>query len=273
MNVLITGLNSYLAGNLSEELNNNDDKVTLCSVRNGIDDIELDNIDVVVHCAAIVHNKKASTELYKQVNVDLTVSLAKKAKENGCKGFCFISSMAVFGKTENITRHTRPTPVSEYAKSKLAAERQLLKLASTDFFISIVRPPMIYGRNCPGNYGILSDIVQKSPFFPDSENCKSFIYIDNLTSHILQVIHASKTIVTHPTDEKNVSVFDFAREIALCHGKKLFQAKIIGALLKNIKFSVINKAFGNAYYNDDIATRIKKVSFADAVKLTENVTV
>lgn len=105
--------------------------------------------DVILHVAAIVHNKEKPRleTIYKKVNTDLTLELAEKAKLEGVKQFIYISSMSVYGKRSGIIdRDTVPEPDTNYGKSKLKAEEGLIEMEDESFRIAIVRPPMVYGK-------------------------------------------------------------------------------------------------------------------------------
>lgn len=60
----------------------------------GIGRIDLKDVDVVIHCAALVHQPKAPAETYGPMNVDLPLALAKAAREAGAARFIQISSVA-----------------------------------------------------------------------------------------------------------------------------------------------------------------------------------
>src|SRR5699024_6867974 len=124
-------------------------------------------------------------ELYYQVNRDLTIEVAQKAKHEKVKQFIFMSSIIVYGdsKAEKVVidRHTKPNPSNFYGQSKLEAEQRILPLDSKDFKIVIVRPPMIYGKHSKGNYPKLAKAAQKLPLFPNIDNERSMLHIDNLS--------------------------------------------------------------------------------------------
>ncbi|MBF4360386.1 NAD-dependent epimerase/dehydratase family protein, partial [Vibrio anguillarum] len=52
----------------------------------------LNNIDIIVHCAARVHVMNNSLEVYREVNTHGTANLARQAAQAGAKRFIFISS-------------------------------------------------------------------------------------------------------------------------------------------------------------------------------------
>ena len=82
--------------------------------------------------------------------------MAKKAKAEGVAQFIFMSSMSIYGKnTGRINKDTMPKPNSYYGKSKWQAEVALEQLVSETFQVAILRPPMVYGDGCRGNYSLL----------------------------------------------------------------------------------------------------------------------
>src|SRR5690606_1770316 len=103
--------------------------------------------DVVFHVAGIAHvsAKKSMKDMYFKVNRDLTIEVARIAKESGVKQFIFMSSMNVYNSKETrITNHTKLNPDNFYGLSKLQDEMELMKINDRDFKVCIFRSPMIY---------------------------------------------------------------------------------------------------------------------------------
>jgi UDP-glucose 4-epimerase len=146
--ILLTGSNGYLG---SSFLNLYKNKFSLLNQK--LEDINFDGTDIVLHCAALVHQKiQHLYEKYHEINVNYPLKIAKLAKKNGVKQFVFISTIAVYGEDkEKLDENTPYEPITPYGKSKLEAEKELLKLNDDSFIVSIIRPPMIYGKNAPGN--------------------------------------------------------------------------------------------------------------------------
>ncbi|MBQ8448191.1 MAG: NAD-dependent epimerase/dehydratase family protein, partial [Clostridia bacterium] len=156
--ILITGANSYIGTSFENYMKQWVDEYSVDTV-DMIDgtwrEKDFGEYDVVFHVAGIAHKKetKENAELYYKVNRDLAIETAKKAKKDGVKQFIFLSSMSVYGMdTGVITKDTVPTPKSNYGKSKLQAEEGMKELADDDFKICTIRPPMVYGEGCKGNY-------------------------------------------------------------------------------------------------------------------------
>ncbi|MBO5099825.1 MAG: NAD-dependent epimerase/dehydratase family protein [Treponema sp.] len=137
MKIIITGKNGYISTNLSEFLNSKGFTANTISVREQNLNLDFTGTDVLVHCAGIVHKKeKDFKELYEKVNVELTIELAKKSRKQGVSHFIFFSSMSVYGSDiSKISENTPLLPKTLYGKSKLQAEKELLKLADDNFLL------------------------------------------------------------------------------------------------------------------------------------------
>ncbi len=277
MKIIVTGKNSYIGTNVKKFFESKGHLCKTVSLRNGLDGIDFTGYDAVVHCVAAVHKKeKAHKDLYKKINTILAVDTAKKAKCAGVKHFIFLSSMSVYGdKISKISKDTKPNPVSLYGKSKLDAEKKIFNLADENFIVTVLRPPMVYGKNCPGNYVKLRKIVKTFPLFPKSGNKKSIIYVKNLAVFIYSLAigkdDEKKSGIFLPMDSDYVSTDFIAETIAKSLNKKLIISKFMGTVIKIFKnVKILKKAFGDLYYDESCATKINFIKFTDAVFEIEN---
>ena len=209
-------------------------------------------MDVVLNCAAIVHQKKKVPEsLYNQINHELAVELGEKSKRNGIKTFIQLSTVAVYGDSEEINPSTPENPVSFYGKSKLLADKKLLEIADDNFKVIIFRPPMIYGGvNPPGNMQRLIDFVKMGfPLpFKNSINKRDFINIRNLIGFIEAAILSGKTNMYLVTDDFPVSTYELINIISQKLNKKTFQFSLpvfFLNLLRKIKPGIFDKLYGS----------------------------
>lgn len=261
--ILITGTNSYVGTSFKqyiEKKNGNmplEDRwhVTFVSVRNSEwKQMDFSQYDTILHVAAIVHQKEQPDmeTLYYNVNTKLTVELAEKAKKEHVLQFIFLSTMSIYGVvTGNITEDTVPSPITFYGKSKLEAEEQLLKLKTEEFTVSIVRPPMIYGKNCTGNYVSLEKLAKLTPIFPKIANERSMLYIDNLSEFLYRITESKLGGIYCPQNRKYVNTSDMVVRIAENYDRKVwlvpgFQG-IITLLAK--KINIFAKVFGSLTYD------------------------
>lgn len=281
MKVFITGEKGYISTRLYDELKikNENYMVYKNSVREEtLNQLNFTDIDVVIHLAALVHKKESSysENQYFNVNTILTEKLAIKAKCEGVKQFIFISTMAVFGKQEgSINSQSALVPKTLYGKSKFAAEEILKKLQDEHFKVAIVRPPMIYGPKCPGNYALLSKLSKKTFIFPLVENKRSMLFIDNLNEFIYQLIQNRDSGIFHPQDPQYINTSSLVYEISKAYGKYIYFSKIAGKLLKILigKKTIYNKIFGDLYYAEKLSSykdnSYQKFSLEQAISITE----
>ena len=161
--ILLTGSSGFIGSYFLDNYQDIYDISTFSLQNAQIEHIDFSDIDTVVHLAALVHQMSGVDDIrdYYSINIDYTITLAKKAKENGVKHFLFMSSVKVYGE-ENDTAYTEDSPTNpqdDYGKSKLEAENELLKLQDSNFDISIIRTPIIYGANVKANLLNLARLV------------------------------------------------------------------------------------------------------------------
>lgn len=260
-NVLVTGKNSYIGTHLENRLMREPDKykVDVVDMKDGLwKKKDFSSYDVVFHVAAVVHQKEKSDmkELYFKVNRDLPIEVAKKAKESGVSQLIFMSTMAVYGEEGKfgqdivINRNTLVNPKTFYGISKVEAEEELNKLNDGTFKVVVVRPPMVYGPNCPGNYARLEKLAVKSPVFPMIDNRRSMLHIDKLCYFIKEYIDSEAEGLYFPQDDKYVNTSLMVKNLAEKNGKSIHLSKAAGLIIKLIgkRVNLINKVFGNLVY-------------------------
>ncbi len=158
--------------------------------------LALSGTDVVIHCAALAHKVNCCDD-FNHINTEATLKLAKQAANVGIKRFIFISSIGVNGggsQEQAFCYDDVAAPWNEYTHSKYAAELGLIQLANdTGLEVVIIRPPLVYGANAPGNFGKLMQAVRYGRWLPLGaiHNKRSFVALDNLVDLII-------TCVTHP---------------------------------------------------------------------------
>ena len=225
--------------------------------------------DVVYDVAGIAHIKETdeNRHLYYEVNRDLAVALAKKAKDSGVKQFIYLSSMSVFGLvTGNIDRNTPTIPTNAYGKSKLEAEKQLLDLADDNFTVSLVRPPIVYGAGCKGNYQLLRKFALKIKAFPNIYNQRSMIEIDNMSLAVKKLVDNPSIGIFHPQDSDYVKTYDMVKSIAEDAGFRFHTINLGRGLIRILSrhVGIFKKVFGSLTYDyridDDTNYQIGLVS-------------
>ncbi|MCY9821481.1 NAD-dependent epimerase/dehydratase family protein [Aeromonas media] len=160
---------------------------------------QLQQVDVVVHCAARVHVMSDTAtdplEAFRAVNTEGTLTLARQAADAGVKRLIFISSIKVNGE------HTEPgkpfdenvqsPPKDPYGCSKYEAEQGLMALAKEcGMAVTIIRPPLIYGEGVKANFASMMTWVRKGIPLPFARlnNARSLLALPNLCDFIAHVM-------------------------------------------------------------------------------------
>ena len=188
----------------------------------------LQGVQVVVHCAARAHVMRETAvdplAVFRAVNVEGTLNLARQAAAAGVRRFVFISSVKVNGESTMLgrpfTADDTPAPEDAYGISKAEAEAGLHAIARKNGMeLVIIRPPLVYGPGVKGNFASMLRWVARGgplPLAAATGNRRSLVALDNLVSLIA-------TCVQHPRaagqvflagDGEDVSTAELLRRIA-----------------------------------------------------------
>lgn len=187
----------------------------------------LESAEAVIHLAARAHvmRESASDPLaeFRIVNTAGTLNMARQAATAGVRRFIFLSTIGVNGNStlygKAFVPTDNPTPHDPYSLSKYEAEVGLHSIArSTGIEAVIIRPPLVYGANAPGNFGKLTRLIAKSFPLPlgSINNLRSFVGIDNLVDFIVTCLEhpaaANETFMV--SDGEDLSTPDLIRRMA-----------------------------------------------------------
>nr|WP_024307845.1 SDR family oxidoreductase [Pseudomonas sp. P818] len=203
----------------------------------------LEGTTVVVHTAARAHiSQEVSSDPlteYRGVNVEGTLNLARQAAIAGVKRFVFISSIGVNGNI-NVRPFTAldvPHPVEPYAQSKWEAEQGLWRIQQeTGMELVIIRPPLVYGPEAPGNFGSLVRWIGKGIPLPLGaiHNRRSLVGIDNLVDLIVRCIDhpAAANQVFLAGDGRDLSTTELLRLVGDAMGRPARLIPVPAGVLK-----------------------------------------
>lgn len=296
-NVLITGSGSYIGESFKKYATAHYPALKIDTV-DMLDskwrETGFSEYDIVYHVAGIAHADvgnvdEATKAKYYAVNTDLAVEVCKKAKAEGVKEFIFMSSMIVYGesapygKKKVVDANTVPMAANFYGDSKLQADVAVRDLADNNFKVVVIRPPMIYGKGSKGNYPTLASLAKKLPVFPEIDNRRSMLHIDNLCEFLCQImliqdIKQNATVLI-PQNEEWTTTSEMVKVIAQVSGKHIKNLKIlkpavmVGGKMPGKIGGLVNKAFGNSVYAHEISVYegidYQKVSFQESIIRTE----
>ena len=137
---------------------------------------------------------------------------------------------------------------------------------------------MIYGKESKGNYPTLSKMAKKLPVFPDVENERSMLYIENLCEFLCQVMIPGCGGVYWPQNAEYSRTSELVKLITKASGKKILVSKAfnwvvaIASKCPGKISGLANKAFGNLSYDQAMSKydfEYQKVSLKDSIKRAE----
>jgi len=110
---------------------------------------EIPGYDTVIHLACISNDPsyELDPELSKSINYDAFIDLVDVSKQVGVKNFIYASSSSVYGVKDvpEVTEDLPIEPLTDYSKYKAKCEEVLLKEATDDFIVTIIRPSTVCG--------------------------------------------------------------------------------------------------------------------------------
>lgn len=265
--ILITGAGSYVGTSVERYLNSFKGLYqvdTLDMKKSDWQSSDFSQYDVVFHVAGIAHvsKDKKLDDLYFKVNRDLAIEAAEKAKNAKVKQFVFMSSGIIYGIDEPVGKRvvingsTKPKPQNAYGKSKLQADLYIQGLNSDEFHTLCLRTPMVYGKNCKGNFQLLKKYANKLFILPKITNYRSMIHIENLASCVKYCIDHNCSGVFYPSNREYVSTNSIVSTIRELNGKKTYYSRALGFLVKMLskRIALIRKIYGDLAYSEKLLT-------------------
>lgn len=247
------------------------------------------DVDTIIHLAARAHILKdqATNPLaaFRETNTYATLNLAQQAANAGVRRFIFISSIGVNGNqtyAEPFTAEDTPNPAEPYAQSKHEAEIGLRQIAiETGMEVVIIRPPLVYGANAPGNFGQLIKTVARGIPLPlgNIHNQRSLVALPNLIDLITTCIDhpaaANQTFLV--SDDEDLSTTELLQRLSHALGKPARLLPIPQSWLETTltllgKRSITQRLYGNLQVDisktRDLLGWIPPISVDEALRQT-----
>ena len=279
MNILITGANGFVGRNLLYVLKKNKNlKITTVSRSyTGFNDYGIDNkltfeinqntewknilknIDCVIHLACNQH--KIISNIINLKNYSKADILNSKKLINDCKlykvkKFIYLSSAQVYGeKTKNkrLSINSSLKPITNYADSKVKIENMIHNIfTNSNTKYTIIRPPLVYGKNNAGNFNFLLKIIKLGIPLPlkDVHNKRSVISIYNLVDLInfciFEVKSNNKTLIV--SDNCDISIQDIVNFVLKKDNFKIIIFKIPKIILNFLSsVPLVNRLLDKIY--------------------------
>jgi nucleoside-diphosphate-sugar epimerase len=277
-NILITGSNSFVGRNfINLSKFRNIEEVSLLDKKP--EEINFENFDIILHLAAIVHqSSKIPDSLYFKVNRDLVIQVAEHAKKSGVRQFIFLSTVKVYGEYKPgespWNEHSKCFPEDAYGRSKFEAENSLKKLEDSNFIVTVIRTPLVYGIGVKANMFNMIKLVDRFSILPFGKinNRRSFTSVENLVALIDRVIEKKASGLFLALDEKPLSTTQLVQMIAKCLNKRIFLISIPGFFIKAGRL-IVPKIFDRLYgsFEMDNSYTVKTLDFKPKVSTDEGI--
>jgi nucleoside-diphosphate-sugar epimerase len=195
--MMLRGIPGIAASSAPAPLDNSSVKPVRIRYDAAFSDATFEGAEVAIMLAGRAHVLREQApdpeRAFLEANRDLPVVVADAFARSGGRRFVFVSTVAVHG----VVTHGRPfeaddpfAPVSAYARSKRAGEDALRSLCSErGLELVIIRPPLVFGPNAPGNFGQLIAAAKRGIPLPlrSISNRRSFISLHNLVDLLLHM--------------------------------------------------------------------------------------
>ena len=248
MKVLITGQNGYVGRVLTNLLLENKYDVLGCDINyfptpfdndlheisNVVSDIrditekDLKKVDVIMHLAGLSNDPlgELNPKLTHEINYLSTVRLAKISKQAGVQKFIFSSSCSTYGKNLTFANENSDLdPLTEYAKSKVKSESEILALKDEEFCPTVLRNATVYG-NSPSlrldlvvnNLTASAFVTGKGKLLSDGTAWRPQLHVEDMSSAFLTVMESSEELVRGEifnvgNNDENFKVNQIAEEV------------------------------------------------------------
>ena len=196
-------------------------KVVKGDVRN-VDDVPLEGIEAIVHLSSVANDPCGDLDpkLTWEVSCLATMQLADHAVRRGIKRFVYASSGSVYGVKDEpqVTEELELTPISEYNKTKMVAERVLLSYADR-MAVQIIRPATVCGYSprmrldVSVNMLTMQALTREKITVFGGQQTRPNIHIDDITDvYLFMLKHPEHTGVFNAGFE-NISIMDIAERV------------------------------------------------------------
>ncbi len=190
-------------------------------VRN-IDDIPLDGVDAIIHLSSVANDPCGDLDpkLTWEISCLATMQLADRAARRGIKRFVYASSGSVYGikDEDQVTEDLELTPISEYNKTKMVAERVLLSYADK-MTVQIIRPATVCGYSPRMRLDVSVNMLTMQALTKEhitvfgGQQTRPNIHIDDITDVYIFMLDHPEAQGVYNAGFENISIIDIAERV------------------------------------------------------------
>ncbi len=220
------------------------------------------DIDSVIHLASISNDPSCDLDptLTIRSNYLATTALARRARAEGVQHFIFASSCSVYGagSSRPLDELSHVGPVTLYALTKLASERELLELSSNDFRVTVLRFSTLFGLSPRMRFDLAVNsmtkrALQAKPIVVNGRGTqyRPFLHVADAADAILLVLRSDAVAVRGQVfnvggDHLNFTIRGLADEVQLaCPGSRIEHRELDHDIRSyRVRFQKIREALG-----------------------------
>ena len=196
-------------------------KVVKGDVRN-IDEVPLDGVDAIVHLSSVANDPCGDLDpkLTWEVSCLATMQLADRAVRRGINRFVYASSGSVYGVKDElqVTEDLELTPISEYNKTKMVAERVLLSYADK-MAVQIIRPATVCGYSPRMRLDVSVNMLTMQALTHEhitvfgGQQTRPNIHIDDIADVYLFMLQHPEHTGIYNAGFENISIMEIAERV------------------------------------------------------------
>ena len=189
---------------------------------------DLKKVDVIMHLAGLSNDPlgELNSKLTHEINYLSTVRLAKISKQAGVQRFIFSSSCSTYGKNLTFANENSDLdPLTEYAKSKVKSESEILALKDEEFCPTILRNATVYGNSPSLRLDLVVNNLTASAFLTgkvkllsDGTAWRPQLHVEDMSSAFLTVMESPEELVSGEifnvgNNDENFKIYQIAEEV------------------------------------------------------------
>jgi len=209
------------------------DRMRVSEIHRDLRDLEpqdLAGIDAVIHLAALSNDPIGNLNPIwtQEINCDASVHLARLAKTAGAARFLFSSSCIMYGMSQAavVDEESPLDPKTDYARSKVQAERAIAALADGKFSPTFLRNGTVYGVSPRMRFDtVLNNLTAcavttgKVTLHGDGTPWRPVAHVEDIARAFLHVLRAPREWVHNQAfnngeDRMNHQIIELARAVA-----------------------------------------------------------
>lgn len=164
----------------------------------------MQDIDTVIHLGAIVGDPACALDekLTRVINLTAVRMIGEVAKGLRIGRFIFAGTCSVYGASDGILdEKSALNPISLYARTKIACERALLKLADGNFRPTVLRFGTIYGLSGRTRFDLVVNLLAAKAVvegvipISGGQQCRPFIHVQDAARAVYRAITAPIPVI------------------------------------------------------------------------------